>query len=41
MEAFRARALSLLEGLGGEVEPYPDLQDALRDARWELDGPAG
>ncbi len=38
MAIFRARALSLLEGLGDEMAPYPDLQDALRDARRELDG---
>ena len=38
METFRARALSLLEGLGDEMAPYPDLQDVLRDARRELDG---
>ncbi len=38
MATFRARALSLLEGLGDEIAPYPDLQDVLRDARRELDG---
>ncbi len=38
METFRARALSLLDGLGDEITPYPDLQDALRDARREMDG---
>ncbi len=38
MAIFRARALSLLEGLGDEMAPHPDLQDALRDARRELDG---
>ena len=38
METFRARALSLLDGLGDEITPYPDLQAALRDARREMDG---
>ncbi len=38
METFRARALSVLDGLGDEITPYPDLQDALRDARREMDG---
>ena len=38
MATFRARALSLLECLGDEIAPYPDLQEVLRDARREVDG---
>ncbi|MGI8998909.1 MAG: hypothetical protein ACR2GO_04305 [Candidatus Limnocylindria bacterium] len=38
MKRFRLRAQSLLDDLDDEMVPYPDLQDALRDARREVDG---
>lgn len=37
MEAFRARAHSLLDGLEAEVLVYPDLAARLLEARQELD----
>lgn len=38
MEAFRSRARTLLDGLEEAVRPFPDLEDALAEARAEVEG---
>ena len=41
MEAFRARARAILDGLDAEVRAHPDLAARLREARQELESTLG